>query len=1160
MDVKYLELNNGDDDICLIDSATTHTILKNKKYFSCLKMGETNVNTISGSAKLIESSGRATIFLPEGTKIIVNNALFSPKSRRNLLSFKDIRENGYHIETMTETNGEFLLITSIIYGKKCEVEKLPSFSSGLYYAQISAIEIYHLVDQKSTHPDDFIIWHDRLGHLGSIMMRRIIENSHGHSLKNKKVLKANEFSCVACSQGKLIIRPSQVKVGTESPAFLERIHGDICGPVDPPCGPFRYFMVLIDASTRWSHVCLLSTRNLAFARLLGQIIKLRAQFPDFPIKKIRLDNAGEYSSHAFDDYCMSIGITVEHPVAYVHTQNGLAESLIKRLQLIARPLLMRSKLPSSAWGHAILHAATLVRISPTSYHTYSPLQLTFGYEPNISHLRIFGCAVYVPIAPPQRRKLGLQRRLGIYVGYESPSIIKYMEPLTGDLFTARFADCHFDESHFSTLGGDKNQPKKEITWKISLNFLDSRTKECELEVQRIIHLQKIANQLPDAFNDSKRVTKSHIPAENAPIKIDVPEEQITSANESKARLKRGRPLGSKDKNPRKKREIDESTISDKIQPPEEVAPKEPILEENETIENSINFITSRKSWNRKEIIIDNIFAYNIALDIMAEDEDHELRSVDECRGRNDWPKWKDAIQSELDSLAKRKVFGPVVQTPEGVKPVGYKWVFVRKRNEKNEIVRYKARLVAQGFSQRPGFDYDETYSPVVDAITFRYLVSFAVHEKLDMRLMDVVTAYLYGNLENDIYMRISEGFNMPEACKSNPKNIYSIKLQKSLYGLKQSGRMWYNRLNECLTKEGYTNDPICPCVFIKKNGSNFVIIAVYVDDLNLIGTLEEIQNSVEYLKKEFEIKDFGKTKFCLGLQIEHLKGGIFVHQTAYTRKVLKRFYMDKAHTLSTPMVVRSLDPNKDPFRPREENEEILGPEVPYLSAIGALMYLANCTRPDISFAVNLLARFSSSPTRRHWNGIKHIFRYLQGTIDLGLFYSNKSKPELVGYADAGYLSDPHKARSQTGYLFTYGGTAISWRSTKQSLAATSSNHAEIIAIHEASRECVWLRSMTHYIRKNCGLSSGKENPPTILYEDNAACIAQLKGGYIKGDRTKHISPKFFFTHDLQKNSEIDVQQIRSDNNLADLFTKALPTATFEKLVKSIGMQRLKDLK
>ncbi|XP_035845241.1 secreted RxLR effector protein 161-like [Helianthus annuus] len=259
------------------------------------------------------------------------------------------------------------------------------------------------------------------------------------------------------------------------------------------------------------------------------------------------------------------------------------------------------------------------------------------------------------------------------------------------------------------------------------------------------------------------------------------------------------------------------------------------------------------------------------------------------------------------------------------------------------------------------------------------------------------------------------------------------------------------------------------------------------------------------------------------------------------------------------MVVRSLDVEKDPFRPPNDGKEILGPEVPYLSAFGALMFLASHTRPDISFSVNLLARYSSCPTKRHWNGVKQIFRYLQGTKDMGLYFTNQPTTSLVGFADAGYLSDPHTGRSQTGYLFTSGGTAISWRSVKQTITTTSSNHAEILAIHEASRECVWLRSVIQHIRGSCGISTIDEGA-IILHENNAACIAQLKEGYIKGDGTKHILPKFFFTHDLQKNGDITVQQVRSSDNLADLFTKSLPTSTFKKLVHGIGMRRLKELK
>ena len=267
-------------------------------------------------------------------------------------------------------------------------------------------------------------------------------------------------------------------------------------------------------------------------------------------------------------------------------------------------------------------------------------------------------------------------------------------------------------------------------------------------------------------------------------------------------------------------------------------------------------------------------------------KDSEPTSIDECKQRNDWPKWKEAINAELKSLAKRKVFGHVIQAPKDVKPVGNKWVFVRKRNDKNEIVRYKARLVAQGFTQRPGIDYEETYSPVVDAITFRYLISLAIQEKLEMRLMDVVTAYLYGSLEKEIYMRVPDGFEIPETLKGS-RGMYSIKLNKSLYGLKQSGRMWYNRLSTFLIKEGYKNDLICPCVFIKRSESEFVTIAVYVVDLNIIGTPGELSKAVCLLKNEFEMKDLGKTKFVLGLQIEHVKDGVFLHQSTYITKCWK---------------------------------------------------------------------------------------------------------------------------------------------------------------------------------------------------------------------------------------------------------------------------------
>ncbi|KAK9946455.1 hypothetical protein M0R45_011920 [Rubus argutus] len=470
----------------------------------------------------------------------ISEALYSPRSSRTLLSFKDIRENEYHVETAHENGVDYLYMTSTKYGQKRILEKLRCLSSGLYVTTIHLVENNLIIRRAPIDESTYMLWHDRLGHPGRNTMLRTMNASHGHPLGGKNFVINPKSPCQACSIGKTNLKPIHVKPTKLVSKFLERIQGDICGPIQPACGPFKYFMVLVDASTRWSQVCLLSTRNAAFPKLLAQIIKLRAHHSDYPIKSIRLDNAAEFTSKTFDDYCMTLGIEVEHPVAYVHTQNGLAEAFIKRLQMIARTLVMRTKLPVSAWGYAILHATALVRLRPMATQTLSAYQLVTGYEPDVSHLRVFGCLVNVPIEPPKRSKFGPQKRRGIYVG--------------GD-------------SHVNV-----DKERRELTWHVpTQSYLDPPTAHSDKEVQRILSLQNVANQLPDAFNDLANVTRSHIPAANVPARIDVPVgrrvpvEHVASVEPTEQRTlpsavqsaalpkKRGRPIGSKDVQPRKRR-------------------------------------------------------------------------------------------------------------------------------------------------------------------------------------------------------------------------------------------------------------------------------------------------------------------------------------------------------------------------------------------------------------------------------------------------------------------------------------------------------------------------------------------------------------------------------------------------------------------------------
>ena len=281
-----------------------------------------------------------------------------------------------------------------------------------------------------------------------------------------------------------------------------------------------------------------------------------------------------FFSKAFHDYCMSLGIAIQYPDAHSHTQNGLVESFIKHFQWIARPLLLRPKLPLSAWGHALLHVGNLIRLHPIGDHDFSPSQIVSGSQPNISHLCVFGCAVYVPIPPNQRSKMGPQRRLGIYVGFHSTYIIQYLEPLTGNLLTARFANCHFDESVFPPLGGDKpiNNKWGEITWNIP----------------SLLHL-------------------------NTPAHIEIPigDSGNAIASTSKPRLKRGRPIGSKDSFPRKRK-------SNKLLTPVEysfdkITPEEPITIQSAPVE--LNTLQGLKETVTRVVVTDQLSPMNEEISI-----------------------------------------------------------------------------------------------------------------------------------------------------------------------------------------------------------------------------------------------------------------------------------------------------------------------------------------------------------------------------------------------------------------------------------------------------------------------------------------------------------------------------------------------------------------
>ena len=331
------------------------------------------------------------------------------------------------------------------------------------------------------------LWHSRLGHPGATMLRRMIPLLEGHPLCTRDA--EHTGKCSVCAQGEFSIRTSQWKLSSELPPPLERLQGGLCSPITLPSGPFQYFFVLVDASRKHAEMFLLSTRNLAFPRLLAMIIKIRAHNPDVRIKMLRMDNAAEFSSKTFEDFCTATGIHLTYSVPYEHSQNGLAEAYIKKLQMVARPLLLHAKLPATLWGHAILHAIVLLRLCPTLLNPITSQELLTSRTPNISHLRIFGCQVWVPRPEPLRRTISAHREEGVYMGFDSPSILKYFVPSTGALLKARFQNYVFEENVFPHVPCPKGTP--------DLNFYspqtftlnpDPQTSLSETEVQKILQL------------------------------------------------------------------------------------------------------------------------------------------------------------------------------------------------------------------------------------------------------------------------------------------------------------------------------------------------------------------------------------------------------------------------------------------------------------------------------------------------------------------------------------------------------------------------------------------------------------------------------------------------------------------------------------------------
>lgn len=523
--------------------------------------------------------------------------------------------------------------------------------------------------------------------------------------------------------------------------------------------------------------------------------------------------------------------------------------------------------------------------------------------------------------------------------------------------------------------------------------------------------------------------------------------------------------------------------------------------------------------------IDEMNARNV------EETNKDPVSYEEAINGPDSTQWKRAMDEEMESL---RIMGTweMAKLPPESNVIGSKWVFKTKTDQDGNIIKYKARLVAQGFSQKYGRDYDEVFAPVANPTTLKILLAVAARRNMDVRHFDIQTAYLNGDLSHDVYMRQPKGYftgNKDEVCK----------LVKNLYGLKQGAKEWNRKFDEVMKRNGYSQSDNDACLYTKIDNGDIVYISNHVDDIVAAATTVALLEKFEKeMNNEFIIKNLGCLQYYLGIQFERDQEGVFyMHQEKYIMSKLQQFNMTEARDSSTPIGMGYKS---------ENGQEIFESTEVYRSAIGSLLYLSTNTRPDIAVATSILARKVSSPTDCDWLEVKRVFRYLKSTKDLKLKLGNgMNDGDLICYVDSDHAGDEKDRRSTSGYCFIFNGALIGWASRKQSTVSLSTTQSEFVAFAEAAREIIWIEMLLQDFGQTV-------KRPIRVYEDNQGCIAQLQDA--KGNqRIKHVDVRYKYSRELIASKQLEAIYCETSKMIADMLTKPLNGPRLAKFAKDVGL-------
>jgi len=404
-------------------------------------------------------------------------------------------------------------------------------------------------------------------------------------------------------------------------------------------------------------------------------------------------------------------------------------------------------------------------------------------------------------------------------------------------------------------------------------------------------------------------------------------------------------------------------------------------------------------------------------------------------------------------------------------------------------------------------DYDLTFAPTLSIDSLKLILALASESHFDV----IKAAYLNADLDKDIYV------NVPEGDKNYKKGFW--KLNKALYGLKQSGRQWNETITNFLKKTGFEQLKSEPCIFkkVNKEGKIICIVGLYVDNMIITGINYEIKRTIKLIRKKYKMSNFGPINFLLGIKVDKHGYNYSISQLAYIENILSRFNVNNIRKAKTPCTGDNPGENQEPFD-----------KTTYKSALGSLIFLAKCTRPDIAYSVNKAARNTENPTHSDWKKVMNILKYLNSTKHYKITYNERR--EFAAYTDSDLGGDINDRKSTSGFIIVKGNNPICWGSKKKTTVATSTMEAEYIATTECTKKALWIRNIL--------IELINYNKPMKIYTDNMASKTTIENGQLNS-KLKHINIKFYFNKDHIKNKNITLEYVRTDKMLADVLTKCV---------------------